>query len=75
MSAKRRRWDDTKGWPVPQGYFVRGRLYTVSPRPLQVHKADRRTRVILRPELKGEKVNSRLVRTCALHQGGSSSRV
>lgn len=41
---------------------MKRRLYTVSLRPLQVHKVGRKARAVLRPEVSGEKVNSRLVR-------------
>lgn len=46
----------------------------MSLRPLQVYKAGRKARAILRPELSGEKVNSRLVRKSALCHGGSTDK-
>lgn len=61
-------------WPVPRVSFVKRRLFTVSPRPLQVHKEGRKARAVLRPELSGEKVNSRLVRKSVLHPGGSTDK-
>lgn len=64
MSAKGRGWDGTVGWPVPRISFV-------SPRPLRVHKEGRKARAVLRLELTGEMVNSRLVGKSALCQGGS----
>lgn len=36
-----------------------------------MHKEGRKTRAVLRPELAGEKINSRLVGKSALCQGGS----
>lgn len=50
---------------------MKKRLYTVSPRPFRVHKEGRKARAVLRPELTGEMVNSRLVGKSALCQGGS----
>lgn len=43
----------------------------MSPRPLQEPKKGRKAKAVLRPELTGEKVNSRLVGKSALCQGGS----